>query len=230
MWENIYNKTNKRKIMNTYKQLKDLIDYQTFLSIMPTNSRNVFLTDSEEIFGQISSLIAKSDKKIIGYHAINLLNAERFKISINRIEVFKQLKALSICEELARHIYANSEEIEKSNRKKNNLKNELEVFCSNYHPFDFYKFYEKRTENKISCSMLKHGIAQRETFNIGNFTLFLCENIYGVDISDNFGKNKRIDRKHNEDFANTFTYKDKDYIFEFSNKPQYKSIIEMTEY
>lgn len=201
---------------------------------------NVYFTHSEEIFNEFYSLIRFSEHKVVGYHAFDLRGSEKIKISINKIDVFKQLTRLSTCEDLAKHIYHNREEIENAiilDRKfsgvkilKSSLKNELEVFCSNYHPFDFYKFYEKRTENKISFSCLKSGVIERETFNVGNMTLFLIDENIKIELTEKNGINKRIDRKYDEDYSNWFEYKNKKIIFEFSGKSHYKSLFEMLGY
>lgn len=210
--------------------------------VFDSGSDNVYFTHSEEIFYEFYSLIKFSKHKVVGYHAFDLRGSEKIKISINRIDVFKQLTRLSTCEDLAKHIYHNSEEIEKtiiterehapiireSNSMK--LKVELEVFCSNYHPFDFYKFYERRTENKISFSCLKSGVIERETFNVGNMTLFLIDNNSSIELKDKKGTNKRIDRKYDENYSNWFEYKGKQIIFEFSGKSHYKSLFEMLGY
>lgn len=202
---------------------------------------NVYFTNSEEIFNEFYSLIIFSEHKVVGYHAFDLRGSEKIKISINRIDVFKQLTRLSTCEDLAKHIYNFSEEIENNIRttrskngitviKKISLKNELEVFCSNYHPFDFYKFYEKRTENKISFSCLKSGVIEREAFNVGNMTLFLIDTNANIELTDKNGTNKRVDRKYDEYYSNWFEYKNKKIIFEFSGKSHYKSLFEMLRY
>lgn len=218
--------------MNIYKLIKEFKDaYVCEYREKNRSIENVHFTDSSGVFEYFSSILKLSEKKPFGYHAIDLRGAERIKISVNRIEVFKQLTRLSMCEEIAKHIYHNSEEIRKENEAKSDLKTELEVFCSNYHPFDFYKFYEKRTENKISFSCLRNGVVERETFNVGNLTLFLIDDIDAfIEIADKNGSNKRVDRKFDERTSNCFEYKSKKIIFEFSGKSHYKSLFELLEY
>ena len=196
-------------------------------------TENVYLTDNVKFIDGFNELKKSADKKIIGYHGFDLRGTQKKRISINRIEIFKQITKVSECENLASQIFASSEEILNSNKNKenSNIANELSVFCSNYHPFDFYKFYEKRTENKINCSYLKNGEIERESFNVGNLTFFVVDNLNTkIDFVDNNGKNRRIDRKYNEDFSNSFVFEGKTIIFEFSGKSHYKSLFEMLDY
>jgi hypothetical protein len=213
--------------MNTYKKLNDLIENNSF-DVRLSSRKEIFLTDNVDYFNKIKSLIKSSQRKIIGYHAIDLRGADRIRISSNNTSIFKQVNTLSKCEKLAKYLFENIDNV----RTQEDIKTQLEVFCLNYHPFDFFRFYEERFENKIVCSCRIENEIEKTSFNIGEYTLFLVDKISlsNIDFTEKCSTPKKINRKHNEAYSNTFEINDQVFIFEFSNKSMYRDMIEIIDY
>lgn len=221
---------------NTFKLLNTFFkEYDSWL--LKELGYNIFFTDSPDIFREYKNIINGGGKKAFGYHAIDLQNTTRTRISVNVVSVYKLVTSLSACEKLAMRLYEVQDKLSGVDFyfdcEKHELKNQLEVFTANYHPFDFFKFYEKRQENKInySCFSSYNGV-ERESFNIGKATIFLVNDIAGdLSVEINEGKTKRSDRKFDPDFCPSFIDEDGEFvIFEFSGKSHYKSLFEMLDY